>query len=329
VTQDNTGKFVPNDENDVTTAMLSLVWQLRDRMHESATISLLFPEIMGQFNEIVKDISLNEKKLSNDKVESAVLKFFVVLALLVNRTPYEAAAATAAKHKPTMSEAAAAAAASHGPVNPETGELTLGAIKLQDLQYFQLPAHQQFLAEWRCIFSNAQNKQIPARWASTLRDPVGPEVDLDGTFFQCILDRRSVHLLSDERKQQIKAQLWHAGNVLRSFKNCCWPEEKYNRVAFLVFRTAFEKVKYLNSELIRGKIDFADISSLEREKRVDSGMVILRPLEAALWSDNDEKENASLPANPFNVAIGTFCSHQSVCWFASFFLFFLSPCCSF
>jgi hypothetical protein len=107
------------------------------------------------------------------------------------------------------------------------------------------------------------------------------------------------------RKQQVKAQLWHAGNVVRTLKNCSWPEERYNRVAFIIFRTAFEKIRYLNSELIRGKIDFPDVSSLEREKRVEDA-VIPRSPEATFWSDNSEVENASLSANSWTVALGKF-----------------------
>jgi len=228
-------------------------------------------------------------------MEAVVFKFFVVLSLLVNRTSYESAVATARKQAGVV------------PANPEDSgtDLSSGAVRLQDVQYFALPAHRQFLEEWSGLFEESQTRMIPERWAD-LRDPVGPGVDIDGTFFQCILDRRCVHLLSDLRKQEIKAQLWHAGNVLRTFKNCSWPEESFNRVAFIVFRTAFEKIKYLNSELIRGKIDFVDISSLEREKRVDTEASIARPLEAQLWSDNAEKENASLPANSWTFAIGTF-----------------------
>eukprot|EP00598_Pedospumella_elongata_P005679 CAMPEP_0184977194 /NCGR_PEP_ID=MMETSP1098-20130426/7922_1 /TAXON_ID=89044 /ORGANISM="Spumella elongata, Strain CCAP 955/1" /LENGTH=1647 /DNA_ID=CAMNT_0027500153 /DNA_START=145 /DNA_END=5088 /DNA_ORIENTATION=- len=293
LTQNAAGMYVPNQGNGYNMALLSIVWHLRDRMHESATIGVLFPEIMSQFIEIVRDISLNEKKLTNEKTEAAVYKFFVVLALLVNRTSYEQAAASGLKQAGTTPVVAA---------EDGTTDLSSGAVRLQDVQYFALPAHNQFLAEWTGLFKESQTRMIPDRWAA-LRDPVSPDVDIDGTFFQCILDRRCVHLLSDLRKQEIKAQLWHAGNVLRTFKNCSWPEESFNRVAFIIFRTAFDKVKYLNSELIRGKIDFVDISSLEREKRVDTEASIVRPLEAQLWSDNEEKENASLSANTWTFAI--------------------------
>ena len=63
-------------------------------------------------------------------------------------------------------------------------------------------------------------------------------------------------------------------------------------------------MKYLNSELIRGKIDFVDISSLEREKRVDTAATIPRPLEAQLWFDNKEKDDASLLPNSWCTALG-------------------------
>jgi hypothetical protein len=288
------GRFVPNEDNGCSMAMLSIVWSMRDRMCESVSVGMLFPQIMSQFGDLVRDISLNEKKLTNEKMEAAVFRFFVVFVLLVNRTPYAEALATAAK----QAHLTAAVAVEEGAT-----DMSKGAVRLQDLQYFALPAHEQWLGEWMEHFERTQRVDIPDRWAG-LRDPVGPEVELDGTFMQCILDRRCVHLLSDQRKQQIKAQLWHAGNVLRMLKNCSWPYEPYNRVAFIVFRTAFEKVKYLNSELIRGKIDFTDVSSGDREKRTDADGVVPRPLEAALWFDNSEVEDVTIAANSWAAAIG-------------------------
>lgn len=73
-------------------------------------------------------------------------------------------------------------------------------------------------------------------------------------------------------------------------------------------------MRYLNSELIRGKIDFTDISSLEREKRVDTAASIVRPAEAQLWSDNAESEDASLRANTWTQAIGE-CSYVVALWY--------------
>lgn len=291
---ETTGRFVANADNSCTLAMLSMVWSLRQRQHESVSVGMLFPLIMQKFGSIVSDISLNEKKLTNEKVEAAVFRFFVVLVLLINRTPYADALATAAK----QAHLTPAVAAEEGAT-----DMSKGAVPLSELQYFALPSHDQWLQEWMGHFERMQLTDIPDHLAS-LRDPVGPAVVLDGTFLQCILDRRCVHLLSDERKQEIKAQLWHAGNVLRMLKNCAWPEESYNRVAFIVFRTAFEKVKYLNSELIRGKIDFVDVSALEREKRTDAESAIPPPQEAELWFDNTETEDVTIAANTWTAAIG-------------------------
>eukprot|EP00600_Ochromonadales_sp_CCMP1393_P002111 CAMPEP_0174983034 /NCGR_PEP_ID=MMETSP0004_2-20121128/16887_1 /TAXON_ID=420556 /ORGANISM="Ochromonas sp., Strain CCMP1393" /LENGTH=1782 /DNA_ID=CAMNT_0016235177 /DNA_START=1 /DNA_END=5349 /DNA_ORIENTATION=+ len=294
VVDDATGQvtYRPFDGRWHTHGLQAITWNLRDRMHESVSVGMLFPQLMEELNEMVRDISFNEKKQKADKVEVFVQKFFVVFSLLIGRVPYATAAATAERF-PAAAQAGAGAGAD---------QVHVEAMRLQDLQFFSHPAHREFLEEWMCRYQQMQ-ANIPERWAQSLRDPVNPDTDIDGTFLQCIFDRSYVHTLGDARKQEIKEQIWRAGNVLRTFKNCSWPEESYNRVAFFIFRTAFEKVKYLNSELVRGKIDFEDVSSIDREKRTDTDILIPRPAEAHLWFDNSVSENASLELNSFCTAM--------------------------
>lgn len=176
-------------------------------------------------------------------------------------------------------------------------------MRLQDLQYFSHPSHLEVLTDWTRKFAHVQNGLIREA-CPHLCDPVGPTMDLDGTFMQCILERKYIHTLGDERKQQMKAKLWHLGTVLKDLTNCCWPDEKHCRVAFFLFRAAFMKLKYLNAELIRGRIDFSDVSALEREKRSDKEARIDPPSQALPWSDNSHSESLSLVPNSFVDSIG-------------------------
>jgi len=105
----------------------------------------------------------------------------------------------------------------------------------------------------------------------------------------------------------MKAQIWQLGNTLMNLANCCWPEPDheqllYHRVSYFIFRTAFVKLRYLNSELIRRVIDFDDISAMARESRVEA-TDIPRPATAEVWSDNSFYEDDALEPNPWSVAL--------------------------
>ena len=265
------GTLVPNPDRQVTYALLSIMWELRDNVAESISLGLMLPDIMEEFAEQVKDISMSEKKnVNSEKIEFHVLSFMIIFVILVDRTPYR-------------------------------GE---GYLKLEELQFFANPTRKAYYDEWVSRYADCQ-ASIPEEF-SNLKSTVPPGTELDGTFFQCVLDRNYIHTLSDELKQEMKAKMWHAGNVLRILNNNSWPEEKYYRVSFFIFRKSFLKLKFLNAELIRAIIDFVDVSAQEREKRVDMGSTIEKPAEALPWKDNDEKENSIIYCNSYQSALGKF-----------------------
>eukprot|EP01034_Spumella_vulgaris_P027120 gene27121-33797_t len=262
------GALVPNPDRQMTYALLAIMWECRDNIPESISLGLMLPDIYEEFNELVKDISMNEKKSTNqEKIEFHVLSFMVIFVLLIDRTPYR-------------------------------GE---GYEKLSDLQFFQNATRKTYYEEWEGRFEQSQ-ASIPDQYAN-LRSPVVPGTELDGTFFQCVLDRNYIHTLSDELKQEMKAKMWHAGNVLRILNNNSWPEETYYRVSFFIFRKCFVKLKFLNAELIRSVINFTDVSAQDREKRVDTDKSVEKPAEAMPWSDNNNVNERSISANSFNSAV--------------------------
>lgn len=290
---ESTGRYVPNERGGYTYAILSTIWQLRGCMHESVSLGALLPRILSTFDSYLGTISLNEKKQNSDKIEVLVLRFLTIFLLIVGRSSYEEA---------LESSSPSSSSSSSGVVDAETE--SVGPMRLQDLQYFSNPSNLEVLTDWTRKFAHVQNGLIREA-CPHLCDPVGPEMDLDGTFMQCVLERKYIHTLSDERKQQMKAKLWHLGTVLKDLTNCCWPDEKHSRVAFFLFRAAFNKLKYLNAELIRGRIDFSDVSALEREKRSDKEAKIDPPSQALPWSDNSHTESSCLAPNSFVDSIGT------------------------
>ena len=297
------GRYVPNERGGYTYAILSTIWQLRGCMHESASLGALLPRILSTFDSYLGTISLNEKKQNSDKIEVLVLRFLTIFLLIVGRSSYEEALQSSSS---SSSSSGVVDADETGSVQHSSGG---GVMRLQDLQYFSHPSNLEVLTDWTRKFAHVQNGLIHEA-CPHLCDPVGPQMDLDGTFMQCVLERKYIHTLSDERKQQMKAKLWHLGTVLKDLTNCCWPDEKHSRVAFFLFRAAFNKLKYLNAELIRGRIDFSDVSALEREKRSDKEAKIDPPSQALPWADNSHSEASSLAPNSFVDSIGKQASKQ-------------------
>lgn len=128
-------------------------------------------------------------------------------------------------------------------------------------------------------------------------DPVPPGTDLDGTFFECAIDRKYVFTLDEVKKQEIKHTLWHMGTVLKTMNNSLIVDAQYVNVNYFVFRDAFEKLRYLNSELIHDIVHVKDVSSFDVERRTDTAADVQRPPESELWTDLD--------TSPFNEALHT------------------------
>ena len=107
------------------------------------------------------------------------------------------------------------------------------------------------LLRWQGLFADLQ-----AQCPEHLRDSVPPVLadgvtptPLDGTLFQCLLDRHFVHTLSDDGKQNIKEKLWHLGEVLQVVHNTLWVNNAYYSALTIVVRNAFKKIQYVNTEL--------------------------------------------------------------------------------
>jgi hypothetical protein len=94
--------------------------------------------------------------------------------------------------------------------------------------------------------------------------------------------------------------------------NSCWPEIEpenkenemlFQRVAYFIFKNAFSKLKYLNSELVRQVIDCDDISAFVREKRTDTDTTVERTIMSLPWSDNDSFESQTIHPNSWEVDV--------------------------
>lgn len=252
----NARDYRPNADLGMTDSLLTIIWEMREKVHESITIGMVFNRLLNEFHPIVRDLSLNERKSTVEQMDTHVFVFFSILIQLVARTPYEA---------------------------DEHGE----SVPILSLPFFSLPNHAEIYNRWEGIFAE-QQASIPEEYAH-LRDPVKPGVVLDGSLLQCILDRNYIHTLSDNKKQQLKQCMWHIGNVLKVFTNCSHTEDKYVRVACFIFRNAFNKLRYLNAELIRGIVQFDSVCDADKEKRIEKEQGCLAPMppEAKIWTDLD------------------------------------------
>jgi len=269
-------QFVPCFESRISYATLSVMWHLRDRIFESITVGKLLGDIVTEFHPFVQKMSFLEKRVKAELLDPLVFNFFLIIVVLVDRTPYKA------------------------------GQ---GAMSIFDVPYVATnPQRKATVEQWEQKFADMQ-ASIPVELRGSLADPVVPGVLLDGTFLQCLLERSYIHLLGDELKQEMKKKLWRSGEVFKILCNCCWPEMEveqqpmFQRVAFFIFRTAFLKLRYLNSELIRYVIDFDDVSAAEFEARTDSAAGIVKPALAQPWSDNDVYEATEMRPNTWATAV--------------------------
>lgn len=263
------GQFLPNYEYCVRYGLLAAIWQLRDHVDESITFALLVPNLLEAYDPLLTGLSFSEKFSDAEKLDPIIHSFFVIFCMVFDRTPYVEGVSSC-----SLREACAAS---------------------QGADFYNL---------WEEKFKSIQLEMIPDH-LSVLRSLVPPGTELDGTLCKCLVDRNYVFLLGDLEKQLIKQKLWRAGNIFRIINNSFWPERDYQRFSFFVARSAFEKTKYLNSELIRRTTDFIDVSSSEREKRTDDNVVIAKPVEALPWSDNSNYEQPILAPLSWCESIGT------------------------
>ncbi|RYD89782.1 MAG: hypothetical protein EOP50_17000, partial [Sphingobacteriales bacterium] len=216
---------------------------------------MLLNDILKEFHPVVKDLSFSERKHAVDFMDPHIFSFFSILLQLVNRIPYV--------------------------------EGEQGGVRMLDLPFFHQPQNLELYKRWEQVFAR-QQLQVSDQYAH-LRDPIAVNALLDGSLFQCILDRQHIHSLPDKKKQQLKEGIWHVGNVLKVLCNNSHIEERYVRLGRFVFRNAFLKLRYLNSELVRSIVQFESVCDAAREKRVerDGKAQVKLPAEAAVWSDLD------------------------------------------
>jgi len=280
------GQWVPNEDYEMNYALLSMVWELRKMPQESITLGRLLPELIDDFRPLTALISETKR----DKVEGVVFQFFACLLNLVGRcAPME------------------------------------GGLVLHENPFFSLGDRKATFEKWAKLFASIQN-ECPEH----LRDPVQPflpdgsPTPLDGTLFQCLLDRNFVHTLTDDGKQNIKKKLWHLGEVLQSMHNALWVNNKYYSVLTLITRNAFKKIQYVNTELLAAVIDFDNVASASRESRTDTDAVALKPSEKALpWSDCSVEEGSEIKPNSWTSAIGK--PFPNCCYLPHSCLSFFSP----
>jgi hypothetical protein len=250
VTINSQGNYIPKTSKQSNYGLLTAIWEMRNHVSESITIGMLLPDIIEEFSAITKELRINEKKTNTEKMEPLIYLFFVIMVQLIRRSP-------ATKH----------------------------TTKLLDLNYFSHhPEHLKFYEKWSRKFAE-QQERLRSKGYGHLCSPIAPGTELDGTFFQCAIDRHHVFSLDENLKQEMKLTLWHVGNVLRILNNASVIENAYHRVGHFVFKNAFQKLKYLNSELIGPFIDFPNVAAADSEKRTDKNETIPKPMQAEEWTD--------------------------------------------
>jgi hypothetical protein len=247
-TQD--GHFIPNPRTGSSLSLLTAMWEMRNHIAESISLGMLFRKIMGEFFDVTSRLSLNDKKANKEKMEPLTFLFFVIIIQLVHRTP-------AQKH----------------------------TTKLLDLPYFtHHEEHRVFFKKWEQKFADQQQK-LRAHGLGHLCSSVAPFAELDGTFFQCVYDRNHIHSLDEFLKQDMKTAIWRVGSALKILVNANVIDYKFHRVGHFIIRNGFEKLKYLNSELIAGFINFNNVASADAERRTDTAATVIKPAEAEDWTD--------------------------------------------
>ena len=122
------------------------------------------------------------------------------------------------------------------------------------------PNEQKLFQEWSELYLNDQN-DIPHYLADHLKNKVVPGTLLDATLFYCILDKEYIHTLSEDKKKEIKQRIWHVGSTIKIIHNCIWSNNRYCNTMINCLRTCFRCLYYLNTELMRGQINFPDVSA--------------------------------------------------------------------
>lgn len=248
-----------------------IVWELRMYLAESITIGRLLPKLLDEIEPIsrgiVRDITSGK---DTSKLNVALNKILPFLLQLIDRVPCKE-----------------------------------GEVPMQESSYLSEDHldRKNMFDKWGKIFKGEQ-ETLPES-LSYLRSVVKPGDPLDGKLMKILL-QENLDGIMEQDKQELKARLWKVGNILLTIHNIVWTYTPYFEVFEAIFRGAFKRCFYLNSELIRGFINFDDASSQDRESRTDSAETAkMASTVSAKWADNDNYEPPSIFINPWNVAIKT------------------------
>lgn len=270
--------YIPNRANDIEWQGLMIVWELRRYLSESITIGRLLPQLLDEMKPIADTVcrNINEGK-DKTKLNAALNKFFPIILQLIDRVPCKAG--EEAMHECSF----------------------LSRDQLERRHLFD---------KWSQIYKEEQDS-LPDE-ISHLLSPVRPGDPLDSKLLKVIL-QESIDGVLDADKQEVKQRLWKVGNILLVMHNIVWTNTQYHDTLEAILRGAFKRCLYLNSELIRGIINFDDVSSYNRESRTDTSENVTMPRSIATdndrkecrWKDNDNYEAPSVHANEWNIAIQT------------------------
>ncbi len=256
------GEVVPADKPFSSYQHLALIWTLRDFGVQGITLGMLLTDMYYHLKPTAHMIT--EKKTEADKAKMVDHrdKFTALLLCLVDRREY-----VPPKEGVPAAEAAIPA--------------------LQDNPYFNPDDKKKILEDWEKKFADLQE-----RLPEEVKDPVKPGKKLDGTLFACLLDRNLCQELSDNTKQLLKDRYWSVGQIVRHLHNCTWTDDEMYKTITLVTRNVYLSIRYLNGELIRGMVDFINVSDISYEKK-DAKEFITKKAAAAAAAGGGSKESVT------------------------------------
>jgi len=270
--------YIPNRANEIEWQGLMIVWELRRYLPESITIGRLLPRLLDELEPISRTVvrDINEGK-DKAKLNVALNKLFPIILQLIDRVPCK------------------------------QGEEPMHESSFLSEDHLE---RRTLFDRWGQIYKEEQDT-LPDE-ISHLRSPVRPGDPLDGKLLKVFL-QESIDGVSDSDKQEVKQRLWKIGNILLIMHNIVWTKNQYFEVLEAILRGAFKRCLYLNSELIRGIINFDDVSSFDRETRTDksedvtiaSNIATDSDRKVCRWRDNDNFEASSIRIQEWDVAIST------------------------
>jgi hypothetical protein len=265
-----------------------MVWELRNNVPESVCLGRLLIELNNEVDAKVREMLLNNQQSSisvessqqdykKDKAMYARLVpfFFSIILQILDRRPHD--------------------------------ESTSKCSSLQSHSLFgaDRPQERDTFNRWRKKIYEDQIALPSHLGKLRLFNGATENTELDGTLFQCCLDRDFVFSLSDSQRQAVKQRIWHVGSTLKTMHNTLWPCSNFEKLT-KILHSCFRHLWYINSEIVRSQVNFPDISSSSRETRADRNAASPdRPEKAMPWKDNDKYSEMRSTPVPYCTAICT------------------------